>query len=111
MTNPQPKQFTATSRTGTITVRTTEQGLPLGISVDTGELRGDPDQLAGEILRLCRRSATRAALQRRAEFEAAGVDSAVLARMGLPTREDVARQEYAEEAEYENEPQSWLRSV
>ncbi|MCM6776089.1 hypothetical protein NDR87_19660 [Nocardia sp. CDC159] len=106
-----PVEWTATSRSGTITVRTTDQGLPLGISVEPAELRRNPRELAAEIVRLCRQAANRAALARRTEFEAAGVDPEALRMMGLPTREEVARQEQLEEDEYETEPQSWLRSV
>jgi len=35
----------------------------------------------------------------------------MLAMTGLPTEQEVARQEIIEEQEYETEPQSWLRSV
>ncbi|WP_319944842.1 hypothetical protein [Nocardia macrotermitis] len=104
-------EWTAANRTGSISVRTTEQGLPLGISVDKAELRRDPGALAAEVLRLCKQAANRAALARRAEFEAAGVDSAALHRMGLPTPAEVAQSELVEEDEYETEPESWLRSV
>src|ERR1700730_1059571 len=41
-------EWTAASRTGSITVRTTEYGLPLGISVDAAELKRDPKALATE---------------------------------------------------------------
>jgi hypothetical protein len=106
-----PVEWTAASRTGAIAVRTTEQGLPLGITVESAELRRDPQSLAADVLRLCRQAANRAALARRAEFEAAGVATEALALMGLPTPEEVARQEFIEEDEYETEPQTWLRSV
>src|SRR6184192_4050064 len=43
---PVLTEWTATSRTGSITVRTTEQGLPLGVSVDAAELKRDPRALA-----------------------------------------------------------------
>ncbi|WP_406236320.1 hypothetical protein [Nocardia sp. NBC_01009] len=103
--------WSTTSRSGAISVRTTEQGLPLGISVDPAELRRDPGGLAAEVLRLCKQAANRAGLIRRAELEAAGMSGDMLALLGLPTSEDVARQEIAEEQEYETEPRSWLRSV
>ncbi|MFI5777159.1 hypothetical protein [Nocardia sp. NPDC051570] len=106
-----PAEWTASSRSGAITVRTTEQGLPLGISVEPGELRRDPWELAADIVRLCKQSANRAALARRAEFEQAGVDPRTLRLMGLPTIDEVARQEELEQEEYETEPESWLRSV
>ncbi|WP_225729883.1 MULTISPECIES: hypothetical protein [unclassified Nocardia] len=108
---PGPVEWTAASRTGAISVRTTEQGLPLGVSIEPTELKGDPQQLASEILRLCKQAANRAGIARRTELAAAGVPASSLALMGLPTPEEVARQEIAQEAEYETEPQSWLRSV
>lgn len=100
---------TASSRSGAITVRTTEQGLPIGISIERSELRRDPDHLAQEILRLCKQSANRAGLERRAELVAAGVSKEVIDQFDLPKPEDVAREEDAED--YEIEPQSWLRSI
>ncbi|WP_433205002.1 hypothetical protein ACQP1G_17165 [Nocardia sp. CA-107356] len=103
--------FTAVSLTGSISVCTTEQGLPVGIKVDRAELQRDLRQLSGEILRLCQRSANRAGLARRAQLVEAGISPATLAMTGLPTKGAVARQEVLEEQDYETEPVSWLRSV
>lgn len=75
-----------------------------GVAARSGEL-------AREILSLCRQSANRAGLARRAELAAAGLSSEMLALTGLPKPEDVAREELIEESEYDIEPQSWLRSV
>ncbi|RJO72096.1 hypothetical protein D5S18_23240 [Nocardia panacis] len=114
MTTPdQPTivEWAAASRSGAITVRTTELGLPLGISIERSELGRPPAELAADILRLCRHAASRAGLARRAELSEAGMPPSALALLGLPTQEEVARQEMAEEEEYETEPQSWLRSV
>ncbi|HLS76878.1 MAG TPA: hypothetical protein VK083_08835 [Nocardia sp.] len=102
---------TATSRSGSISVVTTEQGLPTALTVEPDELRRDPAELAADILRLCRRAADRAGLERRAELSAAGLSSEALALTGLPRPEEVAARELAEEQEYEQEPQSWMRSV
>lgn len=102
---------TAASRSGSISVVTTEQGLPTSITVEPDELRRDPGALAAEILRLCRRAADRAGMARRAELAAAGVSPEVLALTGLPKPEEVAAREFAEEQDYEEEPQTWLRSV
>jgi hypothetical protein len=101
----------AASKSGSVSVETTEQGLPVAIAVERDELRRPPAELAGEILRLCRQSANRAGLARREELRAAGLTSDVLALTGLPKPEDVAAQEWVDEEEYEVEPQSWLRSV
>lgn len=106
-----PTEFTAASLTGSIVVRTTEQGLPVGVTVDGDQLRRDPAELAGEILRLCQKSAKRAGLARRNHLAEAGFDPALLAATGLPTEAEVAAAEIAEEQEYDTEPQSWLRSV
>ncbi|MEV0464110.1 hypothetical protein AB0I30_24295 [Nocardia tengchongensis] len=96
---------------GSIRVRTTNQGLPLAVKVESAELHRDPAQLAGEVLRLCQKAANRAGLALRKQLEEAGLDAAGLARTGLPTEADVARQEIVEEQDYDTEPQSWLRSV
>lgn len=106
-----PTEFTATSLTGSISVRTTETGLPLGISVDADRLHSDPDALAGEVLRLCRQAASRAGLARREMLRQAGFTSEMLNTTGLPTEQQVAVQEIADEQDYDTEPQSWLRSV
>ncbi|MFD3507575.1 hypothetical protein [Nocardia sp. NPDC058666] len=96
---------------GSIKVRTSEQGLPLGLRVDPAELHRDPSQLAAEILRLCQRTAARAGALRRRQLAEAGVSAETLALSGLPTEADVARLEYVEEQEYDTEPQSWLRTI
>ncbi|MEV6771253.1 hypothetical protein AB0N05_21800 [Nocardia sp. NPDC051030] len=108
---PFPTEFTMASRTGSIVVSTTEQGLPRAISVERDQLRNDPEQLAAEILRLCKQSANRAGLERRAQLRAAGLAPELLALTGLPTVEEVTRQEFVEEQEYETEPDSWLRPI
>lgn len=109
-TEPVIAEWTASSRSGSISVRTTEQGLPLGISIEPAELRRDPAGLAAEVLRLCKQAANRAGLARRREMEEAGVAGDMLALMNLPTPEEVARAEIVEEEEYDIEPRSWLRS-
>lgn len=102
---------TAASRSGAISVETTEQGLPIGIDIDPAELCRAPSELAATIVRLCKQAADRARLARRAELEAAGLSSAMLALTGLPTPEDVARDEYIAESAHDFEPRSWLRSI
>ncbi|WP_067695652.1 hypothetical protein [Nocardia jejuensis] len=102
---------TSANPSGSIRVRTTEQGLPLAVKVESAELHRDPTQLAGELLRVCQRAAARAGLAKRKQLEEAGMSAAGLARTGLPTEADVARQEIVEEQDYDTEPQSWLRTV
>ncbi|MEU2177744.1 hypothetical protein ABZ552_26325 [Nocardia sp. NPDC019219] len=106
-----PTEFAATSLTGSISVRTTEMGLPLGVKVDADQLRRDPEALASEILRLCKQAANRAGLARRAQLRQLGWTSEMLSLTGLPTEQQVAAQEIIDEQEYDTEPQSWLRSI
>ncbi|GGN85918.1 MULTISPECIES: hypothetical protein [Nocardia] len=106
-----PTEFTAASLTGAIEVRTTERGLPVGITIAADQLRGDPGALAAEVLRLCQKSANRAGLARRNQLAEAGFDPGLLAATGLPTEAEVAAAEIVEEQEYDTEPESWLRSV
>ncbi|GAB4583212.1 hypothetical protein [Nocardia sp. IFM 10818] len=110
-TEAQWPSTTAANTGGSIRIRVTEQGIPLAVKVDPAELRRDPAQLAGELLRLCQRAANRAGLARRKQLEAAGMSADALARTGLPTEAEVARQEIVEEQDYDTEPQSWLRTV
>ncbi|MFI6870200.1 hypothetical protein [Nocardia sp. NPDC050406] len=107
---PFPTQFTVSSRTGAVVLTATEQGLPVAIEVERSELRDDPAGLAREILRLSHQIANRAGMERRAQLQAAGLAPELLALTGLPTTEEVARQEYVEEQE-EDEPDSWLRPI
>ncbi|MFC3964561.1 hypothetical protein [Nocardia jiangsuensis] len=106
-----PAEWSAVSHSGAIVVRTTEQGLPIGLTVEAAELKRNPAELAAEIMRLCRRSADHAGLARRAQLQQAGLAPEMLALTGLPTPEEVARREQAEEEEFDMEPRSWLRPV
>jgi len=101
----------AASRSGAMTVETTEQGLPLRISVDAAELRRSPVDLAAAVLRLCRQAADRAGALRRQQLADAGVSPDLLALTGLPTAAEIERQELIDEQEYDVEPESWLRTL
>ncbi|QNG21416.1 hypothetical protein G4H71_17475 [Rhodococcus triatomae] len=98
------------NRSGTITVRTTEQGLPLDLRIDQSELRYGGQRLADEILKLCRRSAMEAGARRRDQLARDGMPADVLDKLGLPTRAQVADAQYAEDEE-EAGPSSWMRPV
>lgn len=74
----------ASSRSGGLRVEANEQGTPLRIGIEPGELRRGADALAADILRLCREASRSAGLARRAELEREGVGARVLAYMGLP---------------------------
>ncbi|GAC69332.1 hypothetical protein [Gordonia soli] len=101
---------TAASRDGALKVVTTEQGLPTSLTIDDSQLRRDPAILARDVLKLCRQAAQRAGLERRAQMVADGVPTHVIDLFGLPTPEDVAREEIVGEVEDDYETGSWMRS-
>ncbi|MFD4366247.1 hypothetical protein [Rhodococcus sp. NPDC058521] len=109
---PPPAGATAavSNRSGTVSVRTTEQGLPLEVRIDPRELRYDAQRLADEILELCQRSAMEAGARRRTELERDGMPKDVLDRLGLPTRAEVADAQLRQDEE-EHGPTSWMRPV
>lgn len=114
MNSPHPEYGTTTATAGniagTVSVRTTEQGLPVEIRIDRRELRYGAQRLADEILELCRRSTLAAGARRREELAASGMPTAVLDRLGLPTHADLARARYDRDAEDPDAtPASWLR--
>ncbi|APB01361.1 hypothetical protein [Nocardia seriolae] len=90
MSAPQvPPVTTAASsnRAGTVTVRATDQGMPVELQFERGEYRYGAQALADEILRLTKRSAIVARSRRREQLAEAGVPEAMLDRLGLPTRQ------------------------
>lgn len=101
----------AASRSGRVAVETTEMGLPTKVTVDRTQLRRDPDELAQEILRLCRQASGRARLARRAELTETGVGPGVLDGLRLPTTEQVALAELMDETQYDYAPRRWLGDV
>ncbi len=109
---PSPAGVTAavSNRSGTVSVRTTEHGLPLELRIDPRELRYGGQRLADEILTLCRRSAMEAGARRRDELARDGMPADVLHKLGLPTRADVAAAQAAEDEE-EPAPTSWMRPL
>lgn len=106
----QGRQGAARSPSGSISVVTTEQGLPVALKIDPRELKKSPQHLANEILALCRLSGMRAQVAHRREMQAQGVDSPTIEIMGLATESDVVN---AEERIFGDEdmPDSWMRSV
>lgn len=100
---------TASNAAGTVSVRTTDQGVPVDLQIDPRELRHGAGHLAGQILALSRRAALEAAAQRRSDLAAQGMPEILLDRMGLPTRDEVARTQQADDEQ--QRPTSWLRSV
>ncbi|NNH72035.1 hypothetical protein HLB23_19600 [Nocardia uniformis] len=90
MSAPVPNVTVASSssRAGTVTVRATDQGMPVEISFDRGEYRYGAQALADEILRLTKRSTIAAKARRRELLAEAGMPDDALDRLGLPTRQD-----------------------
>ncbi|MGW4246044.1 hypothetical protein [Nocardia sp. NPDC004722] len=106
-----PAVTTAASanRSGTVTVRATDQGMPVEIQFERGEYRYGAQALADEILRLTKRSAMVARSRRRELLAEAGVPEAVLDRLGLPTRHAVV-DELDRLDEADTGQTSWLRN-
>ena len=111
---PQDNGFTAYStgeaalRNGEIGVTATESGLLLALRVAPEQLRRNPEDLAEDLLRLCRLAANRAGLARRAELSRLGLTVQALDLLGLPTQDAVERTELSDESNHEYEPRTWL---
>ncbi|WP_232017071.1 hypothetical protein [Gordonia insulae] len=101
---------TARSRSGSLAVVTTQQGLPVSVRIDNSALAKDPAVLAGEILRLCQQSAMAAGIRLREQLIDSGVGRDVVDAMKLPRSDDLARAEQLDDHDLDA-PSSWLRSV
>jgi hypothetical protein len=95
---------------GTISVRTTERGLPVALRLDPVELAKSPQELARDILTLCRLSAARAQVARRRDLQERGVSAQVIRGLHLASDDDLARAE-AEVRGDDEPPATWLKSV
>ncbi|OBK28306.1 hypothetical protein A5634_20580 [Mycobacterium asiaticum] len=112
MPQQQPQRQPVRSRTGTIAVVTTERGLPTALKLDRSELARPPQELASEILALCKLSALRAQVAFRRELVSKGFTASSLREIRLPTEEDLARAEEELYGEDQDEPPAtWMRSV
>lgn len=100
----------ARSRSGSLAVVTTPQGLPVSVRIDQSALGKEPAVLADEILRLCRQSAMAAGIRLRDQLIASGVQRDVVDAMRLPRADDLARAEQHDDHDLDA-PASWLRSV
>lgn len=96
---------------GTISVRTTERGLPVALRLDPVELKKPPAQLAAEIMALCRLSAARAQVDHRRELAEKGYSASVVDPLRLATEDDLARAEDEVLGEDGDLPSTWGRSV
>ena len=92
-------------------MRTTERGLPLALRLDEAALMRPSQQLAGEILALCRLSAARAQVTRRRELVEKGFDTTVIRSLNLATEEELLRAEQEALADDDDQPPTWLRTV
>ncbi|MBF6077160.1 hypothetical protein ABZ894_29485 [Nocardia beijingensis] len=113
MTRPQVPNVTvaaSSNRSGTISVRATDQGMPVEIKFERSEYRYGAQSLANEILRLTQRSAIAARARRRELLAEAGMPSDILDRLGLPTRQQ-AVDELDRIDDADTGPTSWMRPV
>jgi hypothetical protein len=99
------------SHSGTISVLTTERGLPVALRLDAAELKKPPEQLARDIMALCRLSAARAQVARRRDLVEKGFSAAVVRGLQLATEEDLTRAEEEVLGDEDELPPSWKRSV
>lgn len=96
---------------GTISVHTTERGLPVALRLDPVELKKPPAQLADEIMALCRLSAARAQVERRRELTEKGYSTTVIDPLQLATEDELARAEDEVLGAEDELPTTWGRSV
>jgi hypothetical protein len=99
------------SPSGTISVRTTERGLPVALRIDAVELKKPPDELARDIMALCRLSAARAQVARRRDLVEKGFSAPVIHGLQLATEEELIRAEEDAHGDEDDLPPSWGRSV
>ena len=99
------------SRSGTISVRTTERGLPVALRIDAVELKKPPDELARDIMALCRLSAARTQVARRHDLVEKGFSAPVIHSLQLATEDELSRAEEAVHSDEDDLPTSWRRSV
>lgn len=99
------------SRSGTISVRTTERGLPVALRLDAVELKKPPEQLAREIMALCRLSAARAQVAQLRDLVEKGFSAEVIRGLQLTTEDELARTEEEVVGDEDELPSSWRRSV
>lgn len=101
-------QPSVVSRTGGIAVRTTERGLPTQLKIGAAEMSRAPEDLAREILSLCRLSAMRLQVARRRELRTHGFSSEVIRGLNLATEEKLAAAEQQARADSDEPPETWL---
>ncbi len=80
----------------------------MDLRISQDELRYGGERLAQQILTLCSKAAAEAGALHRVELEATGVPAAILDRLGLATRDELADVDAAED---QSLPSSWMRSL
>jgi hypothetical protein len=98
------------SHTGRIVVRTTERGLPTQLTIAASEMSRAPEDLAREILLLCRLSAKRLQVARRRDLQARGFSSEVLRGLQLTTEEELASAEEEARGDDDGLPETLVTS-
>ncbi|MFI9506528.1 hypothetical protein [Nocardia sp. NPDC052566] len=100
----------STNRSGTISVRATDQGMPVEITFERSEYRYGAQTLANEILRLTQRSTIVAKARRREQLAESGMPDDILDKLGLPTRK-AAVDELDRIDDADTGPTTWMRPV
>jgi hypothetical protein len=98
------------SRTHDLAVITTERGLPTQLKIAAAAMSRAPDDLADEILSLCKLSAMRLQVARRRELRERGFSPAVVRGMNLASEEDLAKAEKEAHGDDEALPDNWMTS-
>ncbi|WP_063060424.1 hypothetical protein [Nocardia sienata] len=107
---PNVTMAVSRNRTGTLSVRATDQGMPVEIKFERSEYRYGAQALADEILRLTRRSTIAAKAKRRELLAENGMPADILDQLGLPTRQQ-AVDELDRMDDADTGPTSWMRPV
>ena len=98
------------SRSGDISVRTTERGLPTHLKIGGSAMSRSPQDLAREILSLCQLSAMRLQVAHRRDLLERGLSPAVVRGLNLATEEDLAKAEEKVRGDDEGPPETWMTS-
>jgi hypothetical protein len=107
---PNVTMAVSRNRAGTLSVRATDQGMPVEIKFERSEYRYGAQALADEILRLTRRSTIAAKAKRRELLAENGMPNDILDQLGLPTRQQ-AVDELDRMDDADTGPTSWMRPV
>jgi hypothetical protein len=100
----------AATPTGSIEVRTTMQGLPTSIHIESSEMERSASRLAKTILLLCKQAGARAGAAHRSELLAQGHPLEAVSYLNLPSERDVAAADRAVDDFFDDEETStWMR--